>query len=56
MREPLRLISLRQIDSDHVLVEYQYVHPSGKVCSGKSQVTTTYAFGKTLIQGIKANC
>ncbi len=56
MREPLRLISLRQIDSDHVLVEYQYVHARGKVCSGKSQVTTTYAFGKTLIQGIKANC
>ena len=56
MREPLRLISVRQIDSDHVLAEYHYVHANGKVCNARSKVTTTYAFGKTLIQGIKANC
>ncbi len=56
MREPLRLISVRQIDSNHVLAEYHYVHANGKVCNARSKVTTTYAFGKTLIQGIKANC
>jgi len=56
MREPLRLISVRQIDSDHVLAEYRYVHASGKVCNARPTVTTTYAFGKTLIHGIKANC
>jgi hypothetical protein len=56
MREPLRLLSVRRLDRDLVLVGYRYVHANGKVCNTTSKVTTTYTFGKTLIQGIKANC
>ena len=56
MKERLRLLSVRQLDRDHVLAKYRYVYANGKVCNATSQVTTTYVFGRTLIQGIKANC
>jgi hypothetical protein len=58
MREPLHLVSLTQSSPTLVLVEYRYVYSNGKICNGKSEVTTNYVFGKTLIQGIHAlnNC
>jgi hypothetical protein len=57
MREPLRLLSdPRPLARDLVRAEYRYVYKNGKVCNGKADVTTTYQFGNTFIQGIKANC
>jgi hypothetical protein len=58
MREPLRLISVTQLTATSVGVEYRYVYANGKICNGRSEVTTEYDFGKTLIQGIRAlnNC
>lgn len=55
-REPLRLLSVRQLDRNLVLVKYSYVDAGGRTCNARSRVTTTYAFGKTLIQEVKANC
>jgi hypothetical protein len=56
MKEPLQLRSVRQLNSNLVLAEYHYVYASGRVCNTTAEVSTTYAFGKTLIQGIKAGC
>jgi hypothetical protein len=56
MREPLRLLSIRSLGSDLVAAEYRYIYINGKVCNARAEVTTTYLFGNTFIQGIKANC
>jgi hypothetical protein len=57
MREPLQLLSdPRLLGRDLVRAEYRYVYKNGKVCNAKADVTTTYQFGDTFIQGIKANC
>jgi hypothetical protein len=56
MREPLQLRSVRPSGSDSVVAEYRYVYANGRVCNGRAEVTTAYAFGDTFIQGIKANC
>ena len=58
MRQPLQLISVNQSTATMVNVEYRYVFANGKICNGRSEVTTEYDFGKTLIQKIRAlsNC
>jgi hypothetical protein len=57
MRVHLKLVSdPRRLDRDVVYAEYRYVYKNGKTCSGTAEVTTTYQFGNTFIQRIKANC
>lgn len=52
--KPLRLRGANLRDESVVEVTYDYVKAGGEVCNGKANVRTTYAFGKTLITGIKA--
>jgi len=56
MQEPLRVTSVTQATKTLVKVEYHYVYANGRACDGRSEVTTDYVFGKTLIQRIRANC
>lgn len=54
LERPLRLRGANLKGDDLVEVTYDYVKAGGAVCNGKANVKTTYAFGKTLITGIKA--
>ena len=54
LNRPLRLRGANLKGDNLVEVTYDYVKSGGAVCNGKANVQTTYAFGKTLITGIKA--
>jgi hypothetical protein len=56
LREPLKILSIERISSDFAEVKYKFVRPNGSVCYGTAKVNTIFSNGKTLIQGISANC
>ena len=56
LREPLRILSIERIDTDHVGVKYSFTRPSGSSCAGAARVNTTFRNGRTFIKGIAANC
>jgi hypothetical protein len=55
MREPLRVMSIQQVESNLVRVDYTY-RVTKTQCNGVAFVETTYLAGNTLIKGIRANC
>ena len=55
MREPLRVLSVQQVERDLVRVNYTY-RVTQTQCNGVALVETTYLAGNTLIKGIRANC
>jgi hypothetical protein len=56
MKEPLQVVSINQQGPELISVRYRYIFKNGKACDGAADVTTTYKYGVTLIQGIRANC
>ncbi|MDR3496072.1 MAG: hypothetical protein P4L82_15855 [Ancalomicrobiaceae bacterium] len=56
MREHLHVSTLSRLDKDSVKVDYSYLYANGKRCTAHATVTTVYAYGRTLIKGIRANC
>lgn len=56
VREPLKILSIERASSDIVAVSYRFVRANGTACQGAARVNTIYLDGKTLIQGISANC
>lgn len=55
MKQPLRVLSVTQIDSEKVEVKYTYRY-SSRVCDGVAIVTVRDYLGRLLISKIKANC
>ena len=53
MRQPLTLKSVRRVAAHRVSAEYHYVPSLGRACNGTAEVTTTYQFGRTLIETIR---
>jgi len=51
---PLRLESIARHGTDKTVALYTYARSDGSVCKGKSEVLTTYKYGKTLISKIRA--
>jgi hypothetical protein len=56
MLEPLSILEIRRIDTDNLIVKYQYKKLNGKYCLTDAQVKTTYRYGRTLIERINAKC
>lgn len=56
LREPLRILNVERIDTDHVGVKYSFVRPSGSACAGDAKVSTVFQNGRTFIKSIAANC
>ena len=56
LREPLKILSVERIDTDHVGIKYSFTRPSGSACAGDAKVNTVFLNGKTFIKGIAANC
>jgi hypothetical protein len=56
LREPLKILSVERIDTDHVSVRYSFTRPSGSTCAGDAKVNTIFQDGRTFIKGISANC
>jgi uncharacterized caspase-like protein len=56
LREPLKILSVERIDTDHVSVKYSFARPSGSTCAGEAKVNTIFQNGSTFIKGIAANC
>jgi hypothetical protein len=56
LREPLKILSVERIDTDHVSVRYSFTRPSGSACAGHAKVNTIFQNGGTFIKGIAANC
>lgn len=56
MQEPLVVEQLQQISENVVSVRYRYRKDSSKSCVGNAKLTTTYKYGRTLIERIAANC
>lgn len=55
MREPLRVLSIQQVEPNLVRVNYTY-RVTKTPCNGVAFVETTYVAGNTLISRIRANC
>lgn len=55
MREPLRVLSVQQVEQDLIRVNYTY-RVTQTQCNGVALVQTAYLAGNTLIKGIRANC
>jgi hypothetical protein len=56
LKEPLKVNSVTRIDNISVAVSYSYTRPNGTICSSVATVSTTYRYGKTLIEKILAKC
>jgi hypothetical protein len=56
MQEPLVVEQLQQVSENVVSVRYRYRKDSSKSCVGNAKLTTTYKYGRTLIERIAANC
>jgi hypothetical protein len=56
LREPLKILSVERVDTDHVRVRYSFLRPSGTACAGDAKVNTIFQNGRTFIKGIAANC
>ena len=56
LREPLKIVSIERTSNDFVNVKYKYTKYNGTVCLGDAKVNTIFSDGKTMIQGISANC
>jgi hypothetical protein len=56
LREPLKILSVERIDTDHVSVKYSFTRPGGSACAGDAKVNTVFQNGRTFIRGIAANC
>lgn len=54
MSQPLVLKGVARLGPDSVRASYAYLTDKGRQCQGRADVKTTYQFGKTLIQQIKA--
>lgn len=55
MRQPLQVLSIQQVESNLIRVDYTY-RVTKTPCNGVAFVETTYLAGNTLIKGIRANC
>ena len=55
LREPLALLSIRQVDAQLVEVQYRY-RASHTPCEGRAMVTTEYEREIAKIRSIRANC
>lgn len=55
MKQPLRVLSVTQIDNEKVEVKYTYRY-SSHTCDGIAMVTVRDYLGRLLISKIKANC
>jgi uncharacterized caspase-like protein len=56
LREPLKILSVERIDTDHVSVKYSFARPGGGAFAGDAKVNTIFQNGRTFIKGIAANC
>lgn len=56
MQEPLMVEQVQQVSDNVVSVRYRYRKDSSKSCVGNAELTTTYKYGRTLIERIAANC
>ena len=56
LREPLKILSIERSSNDFVSVKYRFTRANGSSCIGEAKVNTIYTNGRTMIQGISANC